>query len=64
MSPRSRASQERRAKLLVVDDDEVCLAVTRESLEPDGFDVIELENPPGMSGIVNSEKPNAARAAS
>ena len=58
MSSGPPASQVRRRKILVIDDDEVCRAVARDSLEQAGFDVIELENPLGMSGIVNSEKPD------
>jgi CheY-like chemotaxis protein len=48
----------RRHKVLIVDDNEVCRAVVRESLELGGFDVIELENPLGMSRVVNHEKPD------
>jgi len=42
---------------LVVDDNDVCRAVVRETLEEDGFDVIELGSPVGMSSVVNREKP-------
>jgi len=31
--------------------------VVRETLEEDGFDVIELGSPVGMSSVVNREKP-------
>lgn len=48
----------RRPKVLVVDDNEVCRAVVRETLEEDGFDVIELGSPVGMSSVVNHEKPD------
>jgi CheY-like chemotaxis protein len=48
----------RRPKLLIVDDNEVCRAVVRETLEEDGFDVIELDSPVGMSTVVNHEKPD------
>jgi len=48
----------RRPKVLVVDDNEVCRAVVRDSLELGGFDVIELENPLGTSRVVNHEKPD------
>jgi CheY-like chemotaxis protein len=58
MSSRPGASQVRRPKILVIDDNEVCRAVARDSLEQGGFDVIELENPLGMSGLVNTEKPD------
>ena len=58
MSPASGASAPRRHKILIVDDNEVCRAVVRESLELGGFDVIELENPLGMSRVVNHEKPD------
>jgi len=52
------ASSQRRPKVLVVDDNEVCRAVVRETLESDGFDVVELGNPIGMSSVVNLEKPD------
>ncbi len=58
MSSAPGATQVRRPKVLVIDDNEVCRAVVRESLEQGGFDVIELENPLGMSGVVNNEKPD------
>jgi len=58
MSSAPGASPPRRHKVLIVDDNEVCRAVVRESLELDGFDVIELENPLGMSRVVNHEKPD------
>jgi CheY-like chemotaxis protein len=58
MSEASGASRERKPKVLIVDDNEVCRAVVRESLELGGFDVIELENPLGMSSVVNNEKPD------
>ena len=48
----------RRPKVLVVDDNEVCRAVVRESLEEGGFDVVELGNPLGMSTVVSVEKPD------
>jgi two-component system, OmpR family, response regulator len=48
----------RRPKVLVVDDNDVCRAVVRESLEEGGFDVVELDNPVGMSSVVNHEKPD------
>lgn len=48
----------RRPKVLVVDDNEVCRAVVRESLQQNGFDVVELDNPVGMSSVVNYEKPD------
>jgi CheY-like chemotaxis protein len=48
----------RRPKVLVVDDNEVCRAVVRETLEEDGFDVVELGSPVGMSSVVNHEKPD------
>jgi CheY-like chemotaxis protein len=48
----------RRPKVLVVDDNEVCRAVVRESLEHGGFDVVELDSPVGMSSVVNVEKPD------
>jgi two-component system, OmpR family, response regulator len=51
-------SSSRRPKVLTVDDNEVCRAVVRESLELDGFEVIELENALGMSRVVNHEKPD------
>jgi len=52
------AAQPRRPKVLVVDDDEVCRAVVRESLEGGGFDVVELGSPVGMSSVVSVEKPD------
>jgi CheY-like chemotaxis protein len=52
------APAKRRPKVLVVDDNEVCRAVVRETLEEDGFDVIELGSPVGMSSVVNHEKPD------
>jgi CheY-like chemotaxis protein len=58
MSSATGASPLRRPKVLVIDDNEVCRAVVRESLEQGGFDVIELENPLGMSRVVNHEKPD------
>jgi two-component system, OmpR family, response regulator len=58
MSSRPGANLPRRHKVLIVDDNEVCRAVARESLELDGFEVIELENPLGMSSVVNREKPD------
>ncbi len=58
MSSAPGATQVRRPKVLVIDDNEVCRAVVRESLERGGFDVIELENPLGMSQVVNREKPD------
>lgn len=54
----SGAAPPRRPKVLVVDDNEVCRAVVRETLEEDGFDVIELGSPVGMSSVVNREKPD------
>jgi len=48
----------RRPKLLIVDDNELCRAVVRETLEENGFDVIELASPVGMSSVVNHEKPD------
>lgn len=50
--------ESRRPKVLIVDDNEVCRAVVRESLELGGFDVVELDNPLGMSRVVNHEKPD------
>jgi two-component system, OmpR family, response regulator len=58
MSSPPGAPKERRPKVLVVDDNEVCRAVVRETLEGDGFDVIELGSPLGMSSVVNREKPD------
>jgi len=58
MSAAPRANPPRRHKVLIVDDNEVCRAVVRESLELGGFEVIELENPLGMSRVVNHEKPD------
>jgi CheY-like chemotaxis protein len=58
MSTALGTNQPRRHKVLIVDDNEVCRAVVRESLEQGGFDVIELENPLGMSRVVNHEKPD------
>jgi CheY-like chemotaxis protein len=57
MSP-AYGTADRRPKVLVVDDNEVCRAVVRESLEIGGFEVVELDNPVGMSSVVNSEKPD------
>jgi CheY-like chemotaxis protein len=51
-------SPKRRPKVLIVDDNEVCRAVVRETLEENGFDVIELDSPVGMSSVVNHEKPD------
>jgi CheY-like chemotaxis protein len=48
----------RRAKVLIVDDNEVARAVVRDSLEGGGFEVVELDNPVGMSSVVNHEKPD------
>jgi CheY-like chemotaxis protein len=45
-------------KILIVDDNEVCRAVVRESLEQEGFKVVELGSPVGMSSVVNLEKPD------
>ncbi len=45
-------------KLLIVDDDAVCRAVVRESLERRGFDVVELDSPLGMSSVVIRERPD------
>lgn len=58
MSPSTRAVPTRRPKVLVVDDNEVCRAVVRETLEEDGFDVIELGSPVGVSSVVNHERPD------
>lgn len=58
MSRSPGAAPMRRPKVLVVDDNEVCRAVVRETLEEDGFDVIELGSPVGMSSVVNHEKPD------
>lgn len=58
MSSRPGAPAPRRPKVLVVDDNEVCRAVVRETLEGDGFDVVELGSPVGMSSVVNLEKPD------
>jgi CheY-like chemotaxis protein len=52
------AMSNRRSKVLVVDDNEVCRAVVRETLEEAGFDVIELGSPVGLSSVVNHEKPD------
>jgi CheY-like chemotaxis protein len=58
MSLAPGGSASRRPKVLIVDDNEVCRAVVRESLELGGFDVVELDNPLGMSRVVNHEKPD------
>jgi two-component system, OmpR family, response regulator len=58
MSSDPAVRQPRRHKVLIVDDNEVCRAVARESLEQGGFVVIELDNPLGMSRVVNHEKPD------
>ncbi len=58
MSLAPSGTPSRRPKVLIVDDNEVCRAVVRASLEQGGFDVIELENPLGMSRTVNHEKPD------
>jgi CheY-like chemotaxis protein len=58
MSSTRGAPSERRPKVLIVDDNEVCRAVVRETLERDGFDVVELGSPVGMSSVVNLEKPD------
>lgn len=58
MSRPPGATQARRPKVLVVDDNEVCRAVVRDTLEADGFDVVELGSPIGMSSVVNHEKPD------
>lgn len=58
MSSTPGAPSQRRPKVLVVDDNEVCRAVVREALEGDGFDVVELGSPVGMSSVVNLEKPD------
>jgi two-component system OmpR family response regulator len=58
MSRPPGAASARRPKLLIVDDNEVCRAVVRETLEEDGFDVIELASPIGLSSVVNHEKPD------
>jgi CheY-like chemotaxis protein len=58
MSSAAGGKPVRRFKVLVVDDNEVCRAVVREALEGDGFDVVELGNPVGMSSVVNREKPD------
>lgn len=52
------AAHKRRPKVLIVDDNEVCRVGVRESLEADGFDVVELGSPIGMSSVVNLEKPD------
>lgn len=51
-------SRAHRFRVLIVDDNEVCRAVVRETLEGDGFDVIELGSPVGLSSVVNREKPD------
>jgi CheY-like chemotaxis protein len=58
MSSPPGAPIERRPKILVVDDNDVCRAVVREALEADGFDVVELGSPVGMSSVVSLEKPD------
>lgn len=58
MSRPPGAAQARRPKVLVVDDNEVCRAVVRDTLEAGGFDVVELGSPIGMSSVVNHEKPD------
>lgn len=58
MSKPPGASAARRPKVLVVDDNEVCRVVVRETLEEHGFDVVELGSPVGMSSVVNLEKPD------
>src|SRR6185295_14936673 len=58
MSSVPSGAPSRRPKVLIVDDNEICRAVVRESLELGGFDVVELENPLGMSRVVNHEKPD------
>jgi CheY-like chemotaxis protein len=58
MSKPPGASAARRPKVLIVDDNEVCRVVVRETLEEDGFDVVELGSPVGMSSVVNLEKPD------
>lgn len=58
MSKVTGAVRSRRPKVLVVDDNEVCRAVVRDALESDGFDVVELGSPVGMSSVVSVEKPD------
>ncbi|HKY37944.1 MAG TPA: response regulator [Polyangiaceae bacterium] len=58
MNKASGAPAKRRPKVLIVDDNEVCRAVVRETLEEDGFDVIELDSPVGVSSVVNHQKPD------
>lgn len=53
---RSRAPS--RGKVLVVDDDQVALKVTRARLEGAGFEVITRSEAIGTSLVVSKEKPN------
>lgn len=46
------------SKVLIVDDNEVVRAVVRETLEGQGFEVVELGSPVGLSSVVNHEKPD------
>jgi CheY-like chemotaxis protein len=58
MNNNAGVSASRRPKVLIVDDNEVCRVVVRETLEIDGFDVVELGSPVGVSSVVNREKPD------
>lgn len=49
--------EDRRRKILVVDDSATCRAYAREALEPAGYEVIVAESPLGLNLILRHEQP-------
>ncbi len=47
-----------RAKVMIVDDSELILAMTKDALETAGFDVVTRDSPIGTSAAVKAEKPH------
>jgi DNA-binding response OmpR family regulator len=48
----------RKAKIVVVDDSELCRDLVRHALEPQGYQVMCLDSPFGLSRAVNRERPD------
>lgn len=47
-----------RSKVMVVDDSDLILNMTKDTLEEAGFDVITRNNPLGTTAAINNEKPD------
>jgi FixJ family two-component response regulator len=49
---------DRRKKVIVVDDSEICRETVRDMLEEGGMDVVTLDSPFGLSRTMQSERPD------